>query len=75
MYVPPSRNYDHIQRLAREVPMSTARLLKLLLAPAVLFAAMHPGCARETEPQSFAEALALASRAQMPVLVEFYSDG
>lgn len=55
--------------------MSTARLLKLLLAPAVLFAAMHPGCARETEPQSFAEALALASRAQMPVLVEFYSDG
>jgi hypothetical protein len=55
--------------------MNTVRLLAGFLAAILLVAALYPGCTPETEPQSLAEALAVASRTQMPILVEFYSDG
>ena len=55
--------------------MSTVRPLSRLLASIALSATLYAGCAPETEPQSLLEALELASRTEMPVLVEFYSDG
>lgn len=55
--------------------MNTVRLLTSLLAPVMFVGVLNPGCTPETEPRSLEEALALASRSEMPLLIEFYSDG